>query len=396
MDEVSAGDAIIKDRFVKQFPHLTVNVEQNPSTDRDTKLVAEMAAGTAPDVFPSWRDNVTQFSDRGQVLDVEPLVKRDIKSEELKDFYPWQWRGFVLPNGSRYGMPWYVNVMMLRYNKTLFERAGLRPPDDTWTHDTYREAAMKLTSWRGDEAVSVGLYYPAWSWDRFWYKIEAWGGVVVDPRDDTRAVFDSAEGLEAMEWCRKLLWDHRAMAPLPLVTATGSATLLFGTGRLGMMEEGGRPKDQAEALKGQQISWAYTHAPRGPKQRRVLGTSDAWVIWKDTKAPEGAWQLVRFASGPDYQINQARAGSRLPARYSALGEWKRLIVEQYPEMAETNLEAWIQAMEMGYPGHRQLFKRDADARQIVEPALRKLFIEGDTPTTYLKEIAQQVTAKMRQ
>jgi hypothetical protein len=52
-------------------------------------------------------------------------------------------------------------------------------------------------------------------------------------------------------------------------------------------------------------------------------------------------------------------------------------------------------MEMGYPGNRSFFKQDAEARQIMEPALQKLFVSGGTPVTYLQDIAKQVTQKMQ-
>ena len=84
-----------------------------------------MVGGNAPDVFESWSDNVTQFADRGQVLDVEPLAKRDYTADDLKDFFAWQWRDFVIPTAQgqriRFGVPKYVNVM-----STLVQQGQVR------------------------------------------------------------------------------------------------------------------------------------------------------------------------------------------------------------------------------------------------------------------------------
>ena len=52
-------------------------------------------------------------------------------------------------------------------------------------------------------------------------------------------------------------------------------------------------------------------------------------------------------------------------------------------------------MNQGYPAERKLFKKDAEYRQIVTPALQKVFLIGGTPVSYFKEVAAQVTAKMR-
>ena len=52
-------------------------------------------------------------------------------------------------------------------------------------------------------------------------------------------------------------------------------------------------------------------------------------------------------------------------------------------------------MDQGYPAERKLFKKDAEYRQIVAPALEKVFLVGDTPVSYFKDMATQVTAKMQ-
>lgn len=373
---------------------INVNMELSPD-NRDEKLIATMVAGTAPDVFTSWRDNVTQYADRGQVLDIEPLVQRDYTSEDLKDFYPWQWEGFVLPSGVRFGMPWYVNLWLLRYNKEMFDAAELNPPDDTWDHDTYREAAIKMTKWSNNRPDSLGLYYDPWNWDHYWYKIECWGGDIVDPSDNTRAVFNSEVALEAFEWSRKLLWDDKAMVQNLYMQGQGNdSTSLFAAGRLGMIESALNPRQMVEQV-ADKVPWAYAHIPKGPVKRKVLGTADGYVIWQKSKVPDAAWELVKFISGTEYQLMKTKHDTRLPARFSALKEWKKLCIDAYPVLDNVNLDAAIEAMEQGYPGHRQLFKKDAQARQTIVPALEKVFITGGSPVTYFNEVAEQVTNEQR-
>lgn len=221
-DDLKGAEKFVQDTFGKDHPNIKVSIEPAPDA-RDEKLVAAMVGGNAPDIFESWSDNVTQYADRGQVTDVEPLVKRDYKAEDLKDFYEWQWHDFVLPSQIRFGIPKYVNVMTLWYNKDIFDKAGVKTPDENWTHDNYAEAAIKLTQKNGDKVDSWGLYYPVWSWDRFWYKIDAWGGHVVDPNDTTKATFDSEEALAAFEWTRKLMWDDKAVAQRLLLAGAGQS-----------------------------------------------------------------------------------------------------------------------------------------------------------------------------
>ena len=395
-EELKASQGYLDSTFGKDKPNVKVTLEPAPD-GRDEKLVAAMVGGNAPDVFESWTDNVTQYADRGQVLDIEPLVKRDYKAEDLKDFYEWQWRDFVLPSKIRFGMPKYVNVMFTWYNKDLFDKAGVKYPDEKWTHDDYLTAAKKLTTSKGDQTDTFGMMYPVWSWDRFWYRLEMFGGEAVSDKDPSKPLFDSDKALQAFEWVRKAIWDDKVMAQRLLLAPMGQSfntQALFAAGKFAMVEDGFYPFSMAKTIE-KKIKWGYSHVPAGPVKRRVLGTTDGWVGWKGTKAPDAAWELMKYLGGKDYQVNQTRTTGLLPIRTSVLDQWKKICIEKYPELADVNLDVGPAAMKMGYPGNRVLFKKDAEARQILSPALEKVFIVGGTPVSYFKDVAKEVEAKMK-
>ena len=67
----------------------------------------------------------------------------------------------------------------------------------TYKGDDYATLAQKLTVSQGDQTTTFGLYYPIWSWDRYWYRIEMFGGEVVDAADRTKALFDGDMALAA-------------------------------------------------------------------------------------------------------------------------------------------------------------------------------------------------------
>jgi multiple sugar transport system substrate-binding protein len=396
-EDLKNAQTFLADTFAKTFPNVQVSMELAPPDQRDEKLVAAMVGGNAPDVFESWTDNVTQFADRGQVLNVDPLVKRDYKADDLKDFYEWQWRDFVLPSQIRFGLPKYVNVMVTWINRDMLDQAGGKVPDEKWTHDDLAALANKLTVRRGDQVETFGWYQPVWNWDRYWYRVEMWGGEVVSESDRTKALFDSDKALASFEWVRKLLWDDKAMAQRLLLAPMGQnfdATALFAGGKFAIVEDGFYPFGMARNIQ-KKIRWQYTHVPTGPAKRRVLGTTDGFVMWKGSKAQDGAWELMKFLAGPDYQINQVNSTGLLPIRASVLDKWKEICIQKFPELAEVNLDVGPQAMRMGYPGNRVLFKRDAEARQVVVPALEKVFIVGGTPVTYFKDVAKQVTDQQK-
>ncbi|HVC33476.1 MAG TPA: extracellular solute-binding protein [Chloroflexota bacterium] len=397
--EVSQGDAWMK-ASVATLPALLdkvpaigkVTVEPTPG-DWENKLVASMVAGTAPDVFDMWGDIIPPFVERGQVVDVQPLVNRDYKAADLQDFYDWQWRDFVLPwlNNIRFGMPRYVNMMFTWYRKDMFDKAGVKYPSLDWSHVDYADAANKLTAKDSSGKVTTfGLAYPAWSWDRYWYKPTIWGGHTVDPNDNTKAAFDSEQSLAAFEWSRKLMWDDKAMLP-PLEIQNQSFLLHFPTGIMAMAEDGIYPFEMDDQIQGK-FEWAYMHVPKGPTGvRKVLGTTDGTAIWKGTKAQDEAWELQKWVAGPDYQLAIVQATGRVPVRHSVLAKWLDIAVKTRPNLKNANLNVALEAMQMGYPGAREFYKDNNAAQEIIVPALQKVFVTGGAPVTYMKQIATQVT-----
>jgi hypothetical protein len=60
------------------------------------------------------------------------------------------------------------------------------------------------------------------------------------------------------------------------------------------------------------------------------------------------------------------------------------VIKNFPELEAANVDVGVEAMKEGYPGNRVLFKKDAEARQIIVPALERLFVSGNTPVTYMR------------
>jgi multiple sugar transport system substrate-binding protein len=98
-----------------------------------------------------------QYAAKGATLNLSDLVK-DLKPEDVSDFVDAQWKGMVIPTTSfRYGMPTYVNMFVLYYNKNLFQKQGVPEPTPDWTHDVYADSLKKLTFMNGETPVYGGF-----------------------------------------------------------------------------------------------------------------------------------------------------------------------------------------------------------------------------------------------
>ena len=77
-----------------------------------------------------------------------------------------------------------------------------------------------------------------------------------------------------------------------------------------------------------------------------------------------------------------------------LKEWKQIVTKNYPTL-EANIDVAFEAMEMGYPQDRKFFKKQLAAKDLIVPALTKLYRDGDTPISILKEVTAQVNASQQ-
>ncbi len=399
--EIQQTQAIIDQYFTPMYPNIRVTVEPQPE-NRDEQLVTSMIGGNAPDVFDTWRDDVARYADVEQVLDTQPLVDRDFTPEAIADYFDWQWADFVLPSGIRFGLPKYVNMMAIWYNKDLLEQNGITPPDDTWDHTRYAEVAQQLTVREGEDTQRWGMFFPGYNLDRWSYKLTAFGGALVDPADNTVAVFDQDASMQATQWIYDRTFVDGTNAEFGLLFSGGTGGVAntvnaFGQGRLAMIEDGFYPFAIAEQIRaaGSPFRWAFAPVPLGPAGRHVLGTADGFAIWAGTPNQEAAWELVKFLSGPQFQLESTKITGYLPCRYSLLDSWIDVCTTAYPELAGANLEMARTAMDQGYPRNRALFAKDIQAQITIAAGLDAVLLTGESEPSYLAEVAQNVTAEQQ-
>lgn len=145
----------LADAFNAAHPNITVTVKEYDATNYDTQMIADLAAGTAPDLFPlkNQRTFYTYASGK-QLVDVSDIAKKlgDHASIEANSL-----------DGTAYAIPYRQDAMVLYYNKDLFDAAGVPTPDGTWTWETYVEVAKELTEALAAKASDAkGVYQHAW------------------------------------------------------------------------------------------------------------------------------------------------------------------------------------------------------------------------------------------
>ena len=225
----SANDGHEKDldsivaAFEKENPDIDVRVETKPFADYFTALQTAVAGGTAPDTFELNYENFVTYAKNGSLAELSG-VDSSAYEQSLVDAYA--------SDGKQYGLPESFSNVVLFYNKTLFDQAGVAAPTADWTWADEQAAAQKLTN----NAAGVWGDYQPITYNEFYKALAQTGGEFLSD-DGTSATFDSPEGLRAANW---LIGKNGTTMP---TEADGAGTpdfdsKLFSDGKLAMWHTG--------------------------------------------------------------------------------------------------------------------------------------------------------------
>jgi multiple sugar transport system substrate-binding protein len=312
-----AADAAIK----LKYPHITVEHEVKPAGSQIEMTVAGAAANTLPDLIIAQGTASMSFAVKGIPIALEPYLAKT-KEFDLKDFpevgltlYQYEKKQFFIPYDHA--------PIMLYYNKEMFERFGVKPPDSTWTMDTLLETAKKMH--RPQEGIwGLAGFAPAAGFTTNGSYMAPWGGVLLN-ETETETQIDSRESLQALEfWANTRLRDK-----INLLPADGNPRTLYTTGKAAMHDAGmWAYRDIVVAKNRLELPFTPDIAdwPSGPKTRATSSMGSGYGITKDSKAPEDTWLYLSEYVGkdPDRSImgQFLKTGFGIPVRYSFMSTWE--------------------------------------------------------------------------
>ncbi len=385
---------IDEDFTAAAHPDIKVSVEPAPDGWVE-KLLAQMVAGTAVDLFEAWGNIFYNWTERDLLLDCQPYVDSTMKQDEIATYNDFQWQGLMM-KGKRVGMPKYINVMTLTINKDLFDKYGVEYPPENgdWNHDDYTAMMKKLTEAakaKGDTGVWGG-WLPMWSWDRFWNHIHMFNGQIVDSKYGKTCMMDKPEAQAALKWAYDMsfTWNYHAQ-PSQVENKWPDQTI--ANKMVMTAEDGTYPISRNKLFRlDNNIRWDMRHVPKGPTGKRsVLGTTDAFSITKQTKNPDQSWELLHFLSGPIHQ-EKVIAGSNgiIPVLKPLINKFFQIVREKEPTLNDVRLEVIAEMFEAGYAEDTPWFCDQVAATDIINPALQKVYTVGDVGAEYFIDIAKQV------
>ena len=376
------------EEFHSSHPDIRVFYVPDP-VDVEERLLEDMQAGVAPDVYAACCSFFPILAQEGQTLDLRPYIETDLDQETIQDWDPVQYHAFQKRNGEQYGLPKYHGSLALYYNKDLFDEYSVDYPDGSWDHEDYLEAMKRLTHDRdADDRIDLWGSIIDLSWDRIQVHVNGWGGHFVDPEDPTKSRMADAQALEAMEWLRARMWDDLVMAR-PLDVQNMGTQQAFISQKVAMSEDGSWALKNI--LSNAKFRIGVAPLPSGPARRVTLATTDGFGIYKDTRHPQDAWELLKFLISKDYGRAMAKANFLQPARASLVQDWVEFIREEFPEQVkEMDIPVFAEGHIQGYSVVAEIFPNMVEAKQLVYSAWDQIFLLGEQPVDLMKNVSRQV------
>lgn len=218
--------------------------------------------------------------------------------------------------GQQYGVMPTLSLMLLFYNKNLFELKGLNAPPTTW--DELKGYAAEFQ----EEPFPIGMMMPWGAPAGIGSVTSAWmaflqqaGGTMYD--DAGQPVFNDAPGVDALQLMIDLMPSMTGDSITNIDTNNVAFRMQYDGAAMTMtfppfwdVMNGGAPAGQGKIVP--------AVMPAGPENNATVNAVDAWTMASLSPNPERAMELVDFYLSPEVQKRQWTDLGWLPARLSML------------------------------------------------------------------------------
>ena len=308
-EELAVWQKIV-DEYQAANPNVTINVDVSDWTSYWDKLKTLMAGGNPPDVFAMDAPLYPDWQSRGVLLNLQPYIDKD--PTVLDGFYPVTLEAYKKADGY-YGLPRDFQTIVLFYNKDMFDAAGVAYPTDSWTMDDLRKAAKELTKDSDNDGVidQWGFSTDLYDMELFWSEaVWGFGGEIINP-EGTQTLLTDGKARDAWNFIADMAVTDKSMPDPEQAAQYGND--VFAAGKAAMTTIGHWVVPQYAQLG---FKWDVSAMPAGPVAHATSVNSAGFVISKDSKNPDAAWDFVKYATGPSGQTRLTELGFAIPVLQS--------------------------------------------------------------------------------
>lgn len=327
--QVAGMQKIIRE-FRKEHPDIDVKIQVTPFSSYWTTLKTAMRGGSAPDVFWINAVNLQLYASEGVLEPLDRYIERDgvdmgVHPEELLQMYTYE--------GSRYAMPKDFDTIALWYNKELFDKKGIKYPDEHWTWDDVRDAAAELTDPRAGVhgiAAEMSRQYT------FYNTIAQADGYVLR---DGRSGFGDPRTIDGLRFWTDLI--DRGHSPSQSAMTDTRGRQLYLSEKVAMNYDVSSQAPTLYAAPAIKDHGDVAVLPKGRRRATTIHGLAAAVSGK-SRHTEAAWQFVKFLGSRKAAEIQGREGITIPSYEGTQDIWVK-------SMPEFGVRAFIDQLAYAVP-----------------------------------------------
>lgn len=336
----------VEREMVKDFndanPDLFVKLFTVPGSSYGQKMTTMLVSRTAPDILRVDHYNFAGMQQKGYFTDLTPFAERD-PGFKASDFYPSAMAEGTV-DGRLYGMNALFGGVLIYYNKSLYRKAGLEDPYQTyrkgeWTWERFRQNAMKLTQVKNGRPAVFGTDIPPFPMTA--PVIWGFGGELLT-EDFKQSRVNSPGTIAAYQFLADLVWKDKC-SPTPAQGANAAFT--FESGKLAMNFNwmGMAPRYRTLV---KDFEWDVVPVPKGSHGGSTTLKGNQLVVARNSRHPEAAWKFIRHLTSYETEIKlYAIIRRSFPTRI-AVAESDTYLKSDLPPF---QMQAFVDSIENGRP-----------------------------------------------
>ena len=314
-----AGMEKLASTYMEEHPNVKIEVQATGWDEYWTKLEASATSNSMPDIFWMHSNQMYKYADNGILADCSDIVETDKYSENAV-------ANAQGSDGKIYGVPKDKDLVVLVYNKELFDQAGVSYPDDEWTWDDMIDASEQIY----DKTGKYG--YMAYAHDQvgYWNFVYQNGGEILN-EDGTEAEYTEPATADAIKYYIDL--QKNDWCPTQDQFANTSATEQFFSGQGAMFYAGSWDLTNfCTTYKDMNGKWDVAVLPKCPNPengdgKAVISNSVSYATAAKGKNKDLAMDFLKFLGSEEGQKIEGESGVAIPA-YNGLEDcWAKTFAE---------------------------------------------------------------------
>ena len=371
----------VADAFMKEHPEIKIETWNAPWNDYFTKIQSLWASGDAkavPDIAFLWP--TPKYAAEGVLENLDPYIQKS--GYDLNDY----WGGLLESakyQGSVYGLPRDNEVNILYYNKDLFDKAGVKYPDENWKWNDLLAAAEKLTV--KDAGGKVTQYALAMEGGKYSKWVNQNGGAILDDYvNPSKCMLADPKSVAAVKLFADMMNQGYAMRDADLSQAGGDQAV-FQSGQAAMIIQNTSRVSGFNSAK-MNYDVAVVPIPEGGKRWNPAGGA-AWVMSAKSDNKDAAWTFLQWLqSNNGGEKLYTERGEIFPALQSTASS-PVFMTDQPP----ANKKAIVaEAAASGVGGFGYFPEWDELDGTVISPAMQKIWAGEADPEKALPELCKQV------